>query len=173
MPTVTRPATTEYAPYYGKYVDQIPDDVDILDLLERQLGDTVHLLSGVSEERAAHRYAEGKWTLKEVVGHMVDTERVFAYRALCFARGDAGPFPSFEQDGYVANGGFAARALRDLVGEFVHVRRANVHMLRGLPPEAWERAGVASNVRFTVRAMPFILAGHERHHVQILKEKYL
>ena len=173
MATVSRPATTEYAPYYEKYVGQIPADVNILDLLEQQLGDTVHLLSSVSEERAEHRYAEGKWSVKEVVGHMVDTERVFSYRALCFARGDAGPFPSFEQDGYVANGGFARRTLRDLVGEFVHLRRANLHMLRGLSDDAWAREGVASNVRFTVRAMPYILAGHERHHVQILREKYL
>lgn len=173
MPTVTRPAATEYAPHYAKYVAQIPDDVDILDLLERQLGDTVHLLSGVGEERASHRYAEGKWTVKEVVGHMVDTERVFAYRTLCFARGDAGPFPGFDQDRYVENGGFDGRALRDLVGEFVHVRRGNVHMLRALAPDAWAREGVASGVRCTVRAMPFILAGHERHHVQILREKYL
>lgn len=172
MPTIARPATTEYAPYYQKYLDQVPDG-DVLDLLERQLGDTVHLLSGVGEERADHRYAPGKWSIKEVVGHLVDTERVFAYRALCFARGDAGPFPSFEQDDYVANGGFAARTLRDLVGEFVHVRRANLHLLRGLPPEAWEREGVASNVRFTVRAMPYIMAGHERHHVKELREKYL
>ena len=173
MPTISRPAATEYAPYYEKYVGKIPEDVDILDLLEQQLGDTIHLLSGVSEERAGHRYAPDKWSVKEVVGHMVDTERVFAYRALCFARGDAGPFPSFEQDGYVANGGFEARTLRDLVGEFVHVRRGNLHMLRGLPADAWTREGVASNVRFTVRAMPYILAGHERHHVQLLREKDL
>ena len=172
MPTIARPTTTEYAPYYQKYLDHVPDG-DILDLLEHQLGDTVHLLSGVSEEKADHRYADGKWTVKEVVGHMVDTERVFAYRALCFARGDAGPFPGFEQDDYVATGGFAARALRDLVGEFVHVRRGNLHMLRGLPPAAWAREGIASNVRFTVRAMPYIMAGHERHHVKILREKYL
>ena len=172
MPSLTRPATTEYAPYYQKYVDHVPDG-DVLDLLERQLGDTVHLLSGVTEERADHRYADGKWSIKEVVGHMVDTERVFSYRTLCFARGDAGPFPSFEQDGYVSNGGFARRTLRDLVGEFVHLRRANLHMLRGLPEDAWAREGIASNVRFTVRAMPYILAGHERHHVKILREKYL
>jgi hypothetical protein len=172
MPTIARPETTEYAPYYQKYLDHVPDG-DVLDLLEQQLGDTVHLLSGVSEERGGHRYAEGKWTVKEVVGHMIDTERVFAYRALCFARGDAGPFPGFEQDDYVTRGGFDARTLRDLLGEFVHVRRANLHMLRGLPPEAWTREGVASNVRFTVRAMPYIIAGHERHHAKILREKYL
>ena len=172
MPTLSRPAATEYAPYYQKYVGLVPEG-DILDLLEQQLGDTVHLLGSVSEERAAHRYAEGKWSVKEVVGHMVDTERVFAYRALCFARGDAGPLPGFEQDDFVAHGGFDARALRDLVGEFVHVRRANLHMLRGLSPEAWARDGVASNARVTVRALPYIIAGHERHHVELLRAKYL
>lgn len=173
MPTIARPDETEYAPYYQGYVSQVPRDADILDLLEHQLGDTVALLSGVSEEKAAYRYAEGKWSIKEIIGHLVDSERVFAYRALTFARGDAGPLPSFDQDAFVANGGFAARALRDLVGEFVHVRRANLHMFRGFTDEAWSRAGVASVGRVTVRALPFIIAGHERHHVKILREKYL
>ena len=173
MPTIARPDTTEYAPYYQGYVSLVPTEGDILDLLEHQLGDTVALFAGVPEEKGAYRYAEGKWSIKEIVGHLVDSERVFAYRALTFARGEAGPLPSFDQDTFVANGGFADRALRDLVGEFVHVRRANLHMFRGFTAEAWTRDGVASIGRVTVRALPFIIAGHERHHVRILREKYL
>ena len=172
MTTTARPAPTEYAPYYAGYVRLVPDG-DVLDTLERQLGDTVHLLGGVSEARADHRYAADKWSIKEVVGHIVDTERIFAYRALCFARGDAGPLPGFDQDAYVANADLAGRTLRDLVGELVHVRRGNIFMFRGMGDEAGARAGVANAVTFTVRAIPWVLAGHERHHVAILREKYL
>jgi hypothetical protein len=172
MPSPARPDTTEYAPFYQGYVSQVPDG-DVLDLLERQLGDTIHLLGQVPEERAEHRYAEGKWSIKEVAGHIVDTERVFAYRVLCFARGDAGPLPGFDENTYVANGGFAGRTLRDLVGEFVHVRRGNLHMFRGFDEAAWAREGIANGKRITVRALPFIMAGHERHHVRLLRERYL
>ena len=167
-----RPDPSEYAPYYARYVSLVPDG-DILDLLERQLGDTVHLLGGVSEERAEHRYLADKWSIKQVVGHIVDTERIFAYRGLCFARGDVGPFPGFEQESYAAHGDYARRTLRDLVGELVHVRRGNVMMFRGMSDEALARRGIASGVGWTVRAIPWIMAGHERHHVGVLREKYL
>lgn len=172
MPTIARPDTSEYAPFYEGYVSQVPEG-DVLELLERQLGDTIHLLGQVSEARADHRYAEGKWSIKEVAGHLVDTERVFAYRLLTFARGDAGPLPGFDENTFVANGAFATRTLRDLVGEFVHVRRATLHMLRGLDDAAWAREGVANGNRITVRALPFVMAGHERHHVRLLRERYL
>ena len=172
MSVTMRPPTTEYAPYYHKYVELVPEG-DILELLEHQLGDTVHLLSGIGEAQADHRYAPGKWSIREVVGHMIDTERVFAYRALCFARGDAGPFPGFDENAYVAGAGFARRTLRDLLGEFVHVRRGNVFMFRGLGEEALMRQGTASGVTFSVRAFPYIMAGHERHHVGILRKHYL
>lgn len=172
MPTTIRPDQTEYAPYYARYVSLVPDG-DVLDVLERQLGDTVHLLGGVSEARADHRYAPGKWSVKQVVGHVIDTERIFAYRGLCFARGDAGPFPGYEQDDYAERGEFDRRTLRDLVGELVHVRRGNVMMFRGMSDEVLARRGVANNVEFSVRAIPWVLAGHERHHVGILRDKYL
>ena len=171
-PTTIRPAAGDYSPYYGRYIEKVPDG-DVLDTLEQQLGDTIHLLGGISEARGDYRYAPGKWTLKEVVGHLIDSERVFAYRALCFARGDAGPYPSFEQNDYVANGGFARRTLRDLTGEFVHVRRGNLHLFRGLDEAAIERRGTASGVIVSVRALLWIIAGHERHHVTGIREQYL
>ena len=172
MPTTTRPDQSEYAPYYARYVSLVPDG-DVLDVLERQLGDTVHLLGGVSEARVEHRYAPGKWSVRQVVGHVIDTERIFAYRGLCFARGDAGPLPGYEQDDYAVRGEFDRRTLRDLVGELVHVRRGNVMMFRGMSDEVLARRGVANGVEFSVRAIPWVLAGHERHHVGILREKYL
>jgi hypothetical protein len=172
MPTTTRPAQSEYGTYYERYVSQVPDG-DILATLEQQLGETVHLLGGVTESQGDYRYAPGKWSVKEVVGHLVDTERVFAYRTLAFARGDTTPLPSFEQDDYVAGGNFGRRTLKDLCGEFVHVRRGNLHLFRGFDDEVLGRQGTASGKSFTVRAMLWIVAGHERHHARGLREKYL
>ena len=111
--------------------------------------------------------------MKEVVGHLIDAERIFAYRALCIARGDEGPFPGFDENAYVARADFGRRALRDLVGEFVHVRRANVHCFRGLSSQAMMRTGTANGVSVSVRALAWIMAGHERHHMAILRERYL
>jgi hypothetical protein len=167
-----RPPATEYAPYYARYIDRIPDG-DILHTLEAQLGETLALLRGIPESRGEHRYAPGKWTIKELVGHVVDTERIFAFRGLWIARGDTAPLPGYEQDDWVARGGFGARTLRDLAGELEHVRLGNLVLFRGLTDEAWMRRGVANNVEFTARAIPFILAGHERHHMGMLQERYL
>jgi hypothetical protein len=140
--------------------------------LERQLGETLALLRGFAEERAGAGYEPGKWSVKEVVGHMIDGERVFAYRALCFARGDRTPLPGFEQDDYVAGGNFNARTLADLIDELEAVRRATLSLLRGLDADAWRRAGTASDNEVSVRALAHIIAGHELHHVRVLREKY-
>ena len=167
-----RPEKNEYAPYYDKYVSLVPDG-EVVETLERQIEDTLALLRGVGEERAAHRYEEDKWSIKQVVGHLVDTERIFAYRALAIARGEQQPLPGMDQNEYMADANFDARTLADLLDEFSHVRRANVLMLRGLSEDAWSRRGVASDNEVTVRAVAYIIAGHEAHHVQVLRTRYL
>ena len=146
---------------------------DILHTLEQQCGETLELLRGVGEKRAGHRYAPGKWSIKEVVGHLCDSERVFAYRAMRFARNDPTPLPGFEQDDYVRWGGFDERELRELCDELEHQRRSTIELFRGMDEAALARRGTASGAAITVRALPFIIAGHERHHGQVLRERYL
>jgi len=167
-----RPEANEYAPFYEKYVSLVPD-ADIAGTLARQNEETLALLGTVTEEHAGFRYEPGKWSIKQVVGHLIDAERIFAYRALAIARGERQPLPGMEQDEYMAHADFDARTLADLGEEFAHVRRANVLMLRGLDAEAWSRRGVASDNEVTVRALAYIIAGHEAHHVQILRARYL
>jgi uncharacterized damage-inducible protein DinB len=171
-PAHARPEANEYAPYYEKYVSLVPD-ADIAGTLARQNEETLALLGTVAEERAGFRYEPGKWSIKQVVGHLIDAERIFAYRALAIARGERQALPGMEQDEYMARADFDARTLADLTEEFAHVRRANVLMLRGLDAEAWSRRGVASDNEVTVRALAYIIAGHEAHHVQILRARYL
>lgn len=170
--TVMRPAESEYAPYYGKYIALVPEG-DVVATLASQLENTLALLGGITEERGNFRYADGKWSIKELIGHVSDTERVFGYRLLCFARNDQTPLPGFEQDGFVSNADFGAYRLSELAEEFAHVRRANLLLLRHLPPDAWLRSGEASGFQVSVRALAHIIAGHEAHHMQILRERYL
>lgn len=167
-----KPETGEYAPYYEKYVSLVAEG-DVVETLKRQIEETLALLGTVGEERAGYRYEPGKWSIKQVVGHLIDTERIFAYRALVIARGERQPLPGMEQDEYMARADFDSRSLADLAEEFSHVRRANVLMLRGLSAEDWSRRGVASDNEVTVRAIAYIMAGHEAHHVQILRARYL
>jgi uncharacterized damage-inducible protein DinB len=167
-----KPEANEYNPYYEKYISLVPD-ADVVETLERQIEDTLALLGGVTEERAAHRYEPGKWSVKQVVGHLVDAERIFAYRALAIARGDRKPLPGMDPDEYMSVANFDARTLADLADEFAHVRRSNVRMLRAFDADAWARRGVASDNEVTVRALAHIIAGHEIHHVKILRERYL
>jgi DinB superfamily len=167
-----RPDASEYAAYYQTYVSLVPDG-DILAILETQVGETLRLLARVGEARGDHRYAPGKWSVKEVVAHVIDTERVFDYRALRFARGDETPLAGFEQNDWVRDGRFAHRALAELAAEFRAVRVASIAFYRGLDLASARRSGTANNVRFTVRAIPFIVAGHEAHHGRILRERYL
>jgi hypothetical protein len=167
-----RPEAGEYVAYYGKYVSQVPEG-DVVETLERQVGETLALLGTLGEERAGRGYEPGKWSVKELVGHLSDAERVFAYRALRFARGDRTPLPGFDQDPYVLAGNFNARTLSDVAEEFAEVRRATLRLLRSLDEEAWARRGLASDNEITVRALAYIIAGHEAHHVRILRERYL
>lgn len=164
-----RPESTEYAPYYDRYVSLAPAG-DLLATLAAQ--PVAALLAEVAEERGEYRYAAGKWSVKEALGHMIDTERIMAYRALRVARNDATELPGFEQDPYVESGGFGERTLVDLVGEFRAVRAATLCLLRGLPAEAWGRWGTASGNRVTARALAWIIAGHELYHERIYRERY-
>ncbi len=169
--TIGRPEPSEYAPYYERYISLVQGD-NILSILDTQRRQTMLLLSGRDEEDGNFSYAPGKWSTKEVLGHLCDTERIFAYRALRIARGDTTPLPGFEQDDYVRNGPFANRSLSDLVEEFIAVRRASLSLLRNLDEAAWMRRGVASKNEVTVRALAYMIAGHELHHRKILEEKY-
>ncbi|HEV8613315.1 MAG TPA: DinB family protein [Gemmatimonadales bacterium] len=167
-----RPDPSEYADFYAAYIAAVPEG-DLLKLLETQLEETSTLLSGLPEFRANQAYAPGKWTVKEVLGHVSDAERVFAHRALRFARGDATPLPSFDEKTWVPNSGANARTLPDLLEEQRTVREATLALLRHLPADAPTRRGMASGREISVRALAWIIAGHERHHLRILRERYL
>lgn len=168
----TQPEATEYAPYYEKYIALVPKE-DVVATLGRQLDDTLSTLRGLTETQADSRYAPGKWSIKELVGHIIDGERVFGHRAFRFARNDSTALPGFEQDDYVRAGNFGNRSLFDLADEFEHVRRANLFVFRSLDDEAWLRRGTASDNEVSVRALAYIMAGHEVHHMQILRTRYL
>ena len=167
-----RPRPDEIGAAYLGYLEAVPEG-DVLALLGASLEETRALLARFGEARGGHRYAPGKWSVKEIVGHLIDAERVFAYRALRMARGDATPLASFEQDDYVAASGSDRRTLADLVEELTYLRRTNLAFFRGLPPEAWERRGTAAGNPFVVCAFPYLLAGHEGHHRRVLTERYL
>jgi uncharacterized damage-inducible protein DinB len=167
----SRPEPGEYAAYYEKYVALVPGN-DIVPILEAQRLQMTQLFAARSERDGNFRYAADKWTVKEVLGHVTDTERIFAYRALRIARQDVTPLSGFEQDDYVRAGAFGERSLADLAEEFASVRNATVALLRPLSQDAWSRRGVANKNEVTVRALAFIIAGHELHHREILKERY-
>jgi hypothetical protein len=169
--TIARPKPGEYAPYYDRYISLVPSD-DILNTLDQQRRDTMMLLCGRDDDDGDFRYAPDKWSAKEVLGHVCDTERIFAYRALRISRADATPMAGFEQDDYVRNGPFAQRPLADLIEDFIAVRRATLSLLRNLDEAAWMRRGIANKNEVTVRALAYIIAGHELHHRRILEEKY-
>lgn len=168
----TRPVEGEYAPYYGRYISLVPDG-DIVGTLEQQFESTLTLLRGIDESRANHRYAPDKWSIKELVGHLIDAERIFAYRALCFARKDNTPIAGFEQDDYVAVADFDKRTFTDLISEFEYVRKSNVLLFRSFDPEALSSRGTASDSEISVRALLYSIAGHELHHMQVLKSRYV
>ncbi len=170
-----RPQPGEFAPYYDRYISLVPgnDVLAALAALEDQRRQMLLLLSGRSEADGDLRYAPDKWSLKEVLGHINDTERIMSYRALRISRGDQTPIEGFEQDDYVRNGPFARTPLADLIEDYIAVRRATVSLFRDLDEAAWTRRGVAANNEVTVRALAFIIAGHELHHRRILEEKYL
>ena len=172
MSRIERPGADEFAPFYANYVSGVPDG-DITDVLESQGRDLLQLLGGLDGPRAEYRYAPDKWSVKEVVGHIADTERIFTYRALRIARGDATPLAGFDQDTYVVNAQFGRRELGALLAEFQTVRAATVSLFRAMTTDESRRVGLANAMPVTARALAFIAAGHERHHSRILRERYL
>jgi DinB superfamily len=169
---MTRPDRDEAADYYWTYINQVVGD-DVLAILERQLDEVPSLFGSISEEQSLHRYAPGKWTIREVLGHVNDTERVFAFRAFWFARGFEAPLPSLYQDIAVPTSGADTRSLASHIDEFRAIRGATLSLLRSLPLNGWMRRGTASGYAFTPRALAFITAGHVTHHATLVRQRYL
>jgi hypothetical protein len=168
--TSQRPDSSEYAAPFKTYVDAVPEGDLITLLAEEQV---LKLVIGVDDGRASsYAYAPGKWTIKQMVGHISDTERIFSYRVLRIGRGDETPLPGFEQDGYVEHAQSNKRTLASLLEEFAAVRKATITLFESFEPEVWLRRGSASGYSTTARGLAFALAGHERHHVRILRERY-
>ncbi len=174
MPTIPScPASDEYAEFYTGYVAAVSDpNVDIVGLLERQCDDVLARFRPLASERAHHRYAPGKWSVTEVIGHLADAERVFLYRALRFSRGDQTPLPGFDENAYVAAAGFDDRPIAEVLDEYAAVRRASICFFRSLTADAWTRRGTANGHPVSVRAFAYIVAGHERHHLAVLRDRY-
>lgn len=167
-----RPATEDYAPFYTRYIEQLPDG-DILAFLEKQGEETVKFYHGLGEQHGELRYAPGKWCVKDILGHLIDGERIFAYRALHIARRDAIPLPGFEEDDYARESNASERTIEDLTSEFRAVRAATLALFRSFSPDMWERFGIANNAPIKVSALPFIIAGHTAHHAGIIRERYV
>jgi uncharacterized damage-inducible protein DinB len=166
-----RPQKGDYALHYDKYIALVPSG-EFVEILREQYRAMTRLLSPLTEQQAELRYAPGKWSIKEVLGHVNDAERIFAYRLLRIARGDQTPLAGFEQDGYIQAGNFSARTLSDLLQEFASVREATLTLIRSLDDDAWLRRGIASQKEISVLALAFVIAGHERHHRILLEERY-
>ena len=169
---ISKPEATEHDPYFSRYIDLVKSN-DILKTLPIQIEGSLALLRSIPSSKSHYRYAPGKWSVNEVAGHLLDAERVFAYRAMTIARNDQVSLPGFEQDDWIRGASFDSCALAELVSEFECVRRANIYLFQHLSAEAWMRRGKANNVVTSVRALAYIIAGHELHHIQILKTKYL
>jgi len=170
--TSGRPEATEFPDYQATYIKNVPG-TDIVSFLREQLDSMLSLLSSIDEEKANYRYAEGKWSIKELLGHLTDTERVFAYRALSFARNDTAALPGFDENSWARYANHADLPFRHLADEFADVRRSTMHLFRDLNPSAWQRGGTANNHHITVRAQAYMIAGHTEHHIEILRSRYL
>ena len=169
---VPRPIEGDCAPYYFTYINEVAADEDILAVLADLGRSTGALLAPLQEAQAGHRYAPGKWTVREVIGHLADSERVFTYRALTIGRGDRTALPGFEENEWAAASNADSRSLADLACELQAVRSATLALFRSFGPAEWERTGTANGQPLAVRALPWIVAGHERHHLQVLRERY-
>ena len=162
----------EYAPFYSQYIKAL-GEVDLIEVLEASLKDLIATLECLQEEKLIYRYVEGKWTIKELMQHIIDTERVLSYRALRFSRNDTTNLPGFDEDWYVANSNGNERNFKDILQEFIHVRNSTILLFKSFKPAMLLISGTASNSDMTVRALGFIIAGHQMHHLKIIKEKYL
>lgn len=170
---IARPSAEEMSEYFAGYVALVDEDVDVLDLLRRQGEETVAFFGGLSEEQRRHRYAEGKWSLQEVLGHLLDVERVMVTRALAFSREDPAELPGFDENDYVAAAGFDQRSLDAMLEEYGSLRASTIAFFAAMDEEQLGRIGVANQSRCSARAIPWVLAGHERHHRRIADERYL
>jgi hypothetical protein len=169
---IGRPEDSEYAPGFAGYVARVPE-ADVLAVLDSQAIEIPRLFRSIPAERLDFRYGPGKWSPRQLAGHVIDAERTFAYRALAFARGEQAPLPGFDEEEYARQAPHAGQPIEDLAAEFEHTRRANVLMLRALDRDAWHRSGVANSKAISVRALAYVMAGHVRHHAAVLREKYL
>ena len=167
-----RPEKSEYDPYYERYISLIIDN-DIVPVLAGQVTELQDLFTALPEEKGTYAYETGKWTIKEVLSHLIDGERIFAYRVFRIARGDKTPIEGFEQDGYIENSHANERTFAELLDEFNLLRRANVLFFKNLDRDDWVRIGTANDVEISVRAIAFVMAGHIRHHITILRSRYL
>ena len=168
----TKPAPTEHAPAFSHYVSLVAEG-DIIQTLEQQLENSLSLLRTIPSDKANFRYAPDKWSVKELLGHLIDSERIFSYRALSFARNDQTNLPGYEQDDYVREGNFDSRDFTELVEEFATIRRATIQLFRPLNETEWLRHGKANDNDVSVRALAYIIAGHELHHISVLRSRYL
>ena len=166
-----RPDASEYAPFYAGYVAGVPDG-DIVPTMRKAGDDLIATLAAIPESKGAYRYADGKWSVREVIGHMIDAERIFSYRALRIGRGDATPLPGFEEGDYSKTAGSDSRTMKDLVAEMASVRVSTLQLLESFPEDAWMHRGVASNAAVSTRAIAWIMTGHAIHHLKVLKERY-
>lgn len=167
-----KPNVTEYAPYYQRYIDLITTD-DIFSFYKQQADEIVSMFTSLSEEQASFRYAEGKWTIKEVLAHIVDSERIFGYRVLAISRGDKNLLPGFAENEYVTNGKYQNRSLKSLLSEYSHLSSANLELFKSLDEEMLAQKGTASGKEVTAKAILFVTIGHEKHHLEIIKSRYL
>jgi hypothetical protein len=167
----SRPEASEYAPFYAGYVAAVPEP-DVLSALRDSGTEITAALAAIPESRGGFRYADGKWSIRELIGHVIDAERIFTYRALRLARGDSTPLPAFEENDYVRTADSDARTVADLVDELRAVRASTVRMFASFPEEAWRRTGTVSGREISVRALAYITAGHARHHLKMLRERY-
>lgn len=166
-----RPTASDYAPPHAGYVSLVPEE-DAVAAIEQQSAETQRLLSMLDDERASHRYEDGKWSVKQVLGHMIDSEQILRYRALAIARGESAPLPGFDENAYVENANFDEWKVGDLAELYAITRRATILFFRNLAEEAWDRRGIANDNAVSVRGLAFVIVGHERHHLKVLRERY-
>jgi uncharacterized damage-inducible protein DinB len=171
--TIDKPATGEYPPYAEMYIGLLPDDGHLLDHMEKAIGSTIDLVRSIPEHRLMFRYEEGKWTIKEIFVHIIDDERIYGYRALSFARGDKTELPGFEQEDYADASGANERDMKNILKEYSDVRRSTISLFNGLSDQALLNMGVANTNPVSVRALAYHIAGHEMHHLNIIKQRYL
>ncbi|MEO8030143.1 MAG: DinB family protein [Gemmatimonadota bacterium] len=171
MAVIPKPLPDEYLHYYGPYIGLVPE-CDLAVVLPQQLAATRAIFGTVTPAKAGYRYADGKWSVREVLGHMTDVERIMTYRLLRVARADTTALPGFDEGAYVPVSGAEQRTTADLVDEFAAVRGATVALFRGLPADAWSRIGNANGHPISARALGYIVAGHERHHLETLRARY-